>query len=173
MKVESSSSTRKNVYLKIIYYAIVTLLICVLQLSFSFLISIDGITPDLVILLVIWITLYDGKIVGLTSAFFIGLLYDYLSMNVLGINALTKTLVAYFTGFFFKENEFWNIIKNNKIFIIIFFAIFFHNAIYYLLMMNLTEASLWSMYFKYLIGCTAYTFAFSLLAFFFRIRKFW
>lgn len=168
-----SAVTKKNFLAKFVYYSIATLLICVLQLSFSFLISINGITPDLLILLVIWITLYDGKLVGLASAFTIGLLYDYLSMNVLGVNALTKTIVAYTTGFFYKENEFWNVVKSNRIFVVTLLATFFHNIVYYLIMINLTEANLWSMYFKYLFGGTIYTFVFSLLTYFARIRKFW
>ncbi|MGB9771232.1 MAG: rod shape-determining protein MreD [Candidatus Kapaibacteriota bacterium] len=170
---DKSSTIKKSLLSKFIYYSIATLLLCVLQLSFSFLISINGLAPDILILLVIWITLYDGKLVGLISAFFIGLLYDYLSMNVIGVNALTKTLVAYTTSFFYKENEFWNIVKSNKIFIITFFATFLHNIIYYMLMINLTQANLWSMYFKYLVGGTIYTFLFSFLSFFARIKKFW
>lgn len=116
MKDLGVTATKKNFLSKFIYYSIATLLICVLQLSFSFLISIKGVTPDFIVLLVIWITLYEGKLVGLSSAFLVGLLYDYLSMNVLGVNALTKTIVAYIVGFFYKENEFWNILKSNKIF---------------------------------------------------------
>ncbi len=173
MKNDLTQTSIKILYLKFIYYAIATLLICVLQLSFSFLISINGITPDLLILLVIWITLYDGKVIGLSSAFIIGLLYDYLSMNVLGVNALTKTLTAYVTSFFYKENEFWNVIKTNKIFIIVIISAFIHNIVFYLLMINLTRTDIWSIYFKYVVGATAYTFTFSLFSYFFRIRKFW
>ncbi|MFN3269166.1 MAG: rod shape-determining protein MreD [Candidatus Kapaibacteriota bacterium] len=173
MKDLGVTATKKNFLSKFIYYSIATLLICVLQLSFSFLISIKGVTPDFIVLLVIWITLYEGKLVGLSSAFLVGLLYDYLSMNVLGVNALTKTIVAYIVGFFYKENEFWNILKSNKIFLISFLSIFVHHIIYYLIMINLTETNLWSMYFKYLIGGTIYTFIFTFLTFFTRIRKFW
>ncbi len=165
--------TLKNFYLKFIYYSIATLLICVLQLSFSFLISVKGIIPDLLILLIIWITLRDGKIVGLISAFCIGLLYDYLSLNIFGVNALTKTIVAYVSGFFYKENEFLNIVKSNKIFVIVFISTLIHNVVYYLLMINLTESNLWNIYFKFVFGSMIYTFVFSLTSFFFRIKKFW
>ncbi|MFN3780616.1 MAG: rod shape-determining protein MreD [Candidatus Kapaibacteriota bacterium] len=165
--------TLKNFYLKFIYYSIATLLICVLQLSFSFLISIKGIIPDLLILLIIWITLRNGKIAGLITAFCIGLLYDYLSLNIFGVNALTKTLVAYVTGFFYKENEFVNVVKSNKIFVIVLISTLIHNIVYYLLMINLTESNLWNIYFKFVFGSTIYTFFFSLPSFFFRIKKFW
>lgn len=173
MKSRIVQHSVKNVYSKFIYYSIATLLICLLQLSFSFLISIKNVTPDLLILLVVWITLYDGKIAGLTSGFVIGFLYDYLSLNVLGVNALTKTIAAYITSFFYKENEFWNILKSYKIFIISITVIFIHNIFYYLFMINLTEANIWSMYFKYVFGSTIYTFFFTLFSFFLRIRKFW
>lgn len=173
MSSNFAEATFKKFYLKFIYYSIATLLICVLQLSFSFLISVKGIIPDLLILLIIWITLRDGKIVGLISAFCIGLLYDYLSLNIFGVNAFTKTLVAYVAGFFYKENEFMNIVKSNKIFIIVLLSTFLHNIIYYLLMINLTDSNLWNIYFKFVFGSLLYTFIFSLASFFFRIKKFW
>jgi rod shape-determining protein MreD len=162
----------QNTYLKIIYYALATLLICVLQLSFSYLISIYGVTPDLLILLVIWVTLFEGKLYGLIFAFSVGILFDFLSMNVVGVNALTKTMVAYLAGFFYQEKEFWNIIRSNKFFLICFLATLLHNIVYYFIMVELTD-SIFAIYFKFVIGSTIYTMLFTLLAFFFRIRKFW
>jgi len=162
----------QNTYLKLIYYALATLLICVLQLSFSYLISIYGVTPDLLILLVIWVTLFEGKLYGLIFAFSVGILFDFLSMNVVGVNALTKTMVAYLAGFFYQEKEFWNIIRSNKFFLICFLATLLHNIIYYFIMVELTD-SIFAIYFKFVIGSTIYTMLFTLLAFFFRIRKFW
>jgi len=162
----------QNTYLKIIYYALATLLICVLQLSFSYLISIYGVTPDLLILLVIWVTLFEGKLYGLIFAFSVGILFDFLSMNVVGVNALTKTIVAYLASFFYQEKEFWNIIRSNKFFLICFLATLLHNIVYYFIMVELTD-SIFAIYFKFVIGSTIYTMLFTLLAFFFRIRKFW
>ena len=162
----------QNTYLKLIYYALATLLICVLQLSFSYLISIYGVTPDLLILLVIWVTLFEGKLYGLIFAFSVGILFDFLSMNVVGVNALTKTIVAYLAGFFYQEKEFWNIIRSNKFFLICFLATLLHNIVYYFIMVELTD-SIFAIYFKFVIGSTIYTMLFTLLAFFFRIRKFW
>lgn len=162
----------QNTYLKLIYYALATLLICVLQLSFSYLISIYGVTPDLLILLVIWVTLFEGKLYGLIFAFSVGILFDFLSMNVVGVNALTKTMVAYLAGFFYQEKEFWNIIRSNKFFLICFLATLLHNIVYYFIMVELTD-SIFAIYFNFVIGSTIYTMLFTLLAFFFRIRKFW
>jgi rod shape-determining protein MreD len=162
----------QNTYLKLIYYALATLLICVLQLSFSYLISIYGVTPDLLILLVIWVTLFEGKLYGLIFAFSVGILFDFLSMNVVGVNALTKTMVAYLAGFFYQEKEFWNIIRSNKFFLICFLATLLHNIVYYFIMVELTD-SIFAIYFKFVIGSTIYTMLFTLLSFFFRIRKFW
>ncbi len=172
MKTSESRIKIQTTYLKIIYYSLATLFLCVVQLSFSYLVSIYEVTPDLLILIVIWITLREGKLFGLVSGFLIGILFDFISMNVIGVNALTKTIVAYFVGYFYKENEFWNIIRSNRIFLLTFISVFLHNAIYYLLMIKLTDSIGW-VYFKFTIGSTLYTFLFSLLAFFFRIRKFW
>jgi len=173
MKQIATQTSTKNFYLKVIYYSIATLLICVFQLSVSFLISISGVTPDLLILLVIWVTLAEGKVAGLFFAFVVGLFFDYLSMNVLGVNALSKTIAAYVVGFYYKENEFWNILKSNKIFVISAIAILLHNLFYYLFMINLTGTNLWSIFFKHFIASSLYSFAFTGLSFFLRVRKFW
>jgi len=124
------------------------------------------------ILLVIWVTLFEGKLYGLIFAFSVGILFDFLSMNVVGVNALTKTIVAYLAGFFYQEKEFWNIIRSNKFFLICFLATLLHNIVYYFIMVELTD-SIFAIYFKFVIGSTIYTMLFTLLAFFFRIRKFW
>ncbi len=73
MKDLGVTATKKNFLSKFIYYSIATLLICVLQLSFSFLISIKGVTPDFIVLLVIWITLYVRKTCRLVLCFFGGI----------------------------------------------------------------------------------------------------
>ncbi|MCX7880065.1 MAG: rod shape-determining protein MreD [Ignavibacteria bacterium] len=173
MKTSISNVPFSKTTLKIIYYSLATLLISIFQISFSFLISIYNISPDLLILLVIWITLAEGKIFGLIAGFLIGLFFDFVSLNVLGVNAFTKTLVAFIAGFFYNEGEFNLMLKSNGIFIITFIAVFVHNIFFYLLMVNLTKGNFWTSYFKYLVGSTFYTFVFSLLTFFLRIKKLW
>ncbi len=171
--MKTQVSTRRGLILKIIYYSIALLTICVVQLSFFFLISISGVTPDLLILLTIWITLAEGHFFGLFAGFFIGLFFDFVSMNLVGVNALTKTIVAFVAGLFYKEGEFNNIIRSNKFFVIVILSTLLHNMLYYLILIDLTSSDFGLNYFKFTFGSTLYTLLVSALFYFLRIRRFW
>lgn len=171
--MKTQVSTRRSLILKIIYYSIVLLTICVVQLSFFFLISISGVTPDLLILFTIWMTLAEGRFFGLFAGFFVGLFFDFVSMNVIGVNALTKTIVAFVAGLFYKEGELLNIVRSNRFFLIVFLSTLFHNLLYYLLLVDLASSDFGWNYFKFSLGSTLYTLLVSLTFYFFRIRRFW
>lgn len=171
--MKTQVSTRRGLILKVIYYSIALLIICVIQLSFFFLISIKGVTPDLLILLTIWITLAEGRFFGLFAGFLIGLFFDFVSMNLIGVNGLTKTIVAFVAGFFYKEGEFSNIIRTNKFFVIVILSTLLHNILYYLILIDLTSSDLALNYFKFTFGSTLYTFLASAPFYFLRIRRFW
>lgn len=171
--MKTQVSTRRGLILKIIYYSIALLLICVVQISFFFLISIRGVTPDLLIILTIWITLAEGRFFGLFAGFLIGLFFDFVSMNLVGVNALTKTIVAFVAGLFYKEGEFSNVIRSNKFFVIVFLSTLLHNVLYYLILIDLTSSDFGFNYFKFTFGSTLYTLLASLSFYFLRIRRFW
>lgn len=163
---------RRRFWTKLLIYAGFTTSFSFIQLSFSYLISLWGVTPNLILLLVIWICLAEGQFYGLFAGFIIGIFYDYVSMNIIGINALANTVVAYIVGFFYKENELMYIIRSNKIFLIVLIASFAFNFIYYLILINVTQEGFVFLYFKYTFGTTLYTMLISFGFFFFRIRKF-
>jgi|DewCreStandDraft_5_1066085.scaffolds.fasta_scaffold89773_2 rod shape-determining protein MreD len=171
--MKTQVSTRRGLILKIIYYSIALLTICVVQLSFFFLISISGVTPDLLILLTIWITLAEGRFFGLFAGFLIGIFFDFVSMNLVGVNALTKTVVAFVAGLFYKEGEFSNIIRTNKFFVIVILSTLLHNILYYLILIDLTSSDFGFNYFKFTFGSTLYTLLASVPFYFLRIRRFW
>lgn len=56
--------------------------------------------PDLVLLIVLWISIMNGSTAGTTTGFISGLILDFLSASPIGLNALTKTVTAYIAGRF-------------------------------------------------------------------------
>lgn len=164
---------RRNFWVKLLVYTGFTASFAFIQLSFSFLISLWGLTPDLLLLLLVWICLVEGQFYGLFAGFLIGIFFDIVSMNIIGVNALSKTVAAYLIGFFYKEDSFMNTIRSNKIFIILFISSLANNLIYYLVLINLLHDNFVMLYLKYSFGTTFYTMLVSLVLFFFRIRKFW
>ncbi|HRY55793.1 MAG TPA: rod shape-determining protein MreD [Spirochaetia bacterium] len=62
-------------------------------------IALLGVTPDLALLLLIWISYKNGIVEGPCAGFLSGLAEDFLSAAPLGFNAFVKTAVATCAGF--------------------------------------------------------------------------
>lgn len=59
---------------------------------------IGGVQPDFLLMVVVTYGLLEGPVVGSVCGFFAGLLQDLLLMTMLGLNALSKTIVGYLSG---------------------------------------------------------------------------
>lgn len=80
----------------------------VIQATVLPLIAINGIRPDLLLIIVMSSALLLGKEQGVGLGFFAGLLQDLASGNIFGLNVLSKMLTGYLSGIMerkvFKEN---------------------------------------------------------------------
>jgi rod shape-determining protein MreD len=70
----------------------------ILQSTLMPLISIKGIHPDLLLVLVVSYALLSGKESGVGVGFFAGLLQDLVSGSIFGINTLSKLATGYIFG---------------------------------------------------------------------------
>lgn len=66
-------------------------------------ISLGGVVPNLILILVVSTAFFRGSTVGLLTGFLCGLLQDFLFGNVLGFYAMAYMCVGYFCGFAHKE----------------------------------------------------------------------
>lgn len=154
---------KKNRLIRYIIYAFLAIGITLLQLTLLNLITIANISPDFLIILCVIIALREGMLPALFAGFLIGLFYDILTLDVIGTNALSKTIVAFISGFFYKEDFFKPTISNIKFFWIVLLSCFVHNLIYYFFYIRQSELNFFVFFFKYGIASTLYT---SLFAFF-------
>ncbi len=83
-----------KIYLKIALVALALLL----QLTLINLISLQGLKPDLILLVVVVFSLMGGAEEGCVSGFAAGLLQDIFSSGLLGVNALAKTVIGFSCG---------------------------------------------------------------------------
>lgn len=171
--IQSFEGIQRNIWFKLFLYSGLAASLAFIQLSFSFLISLWDLSPDLLLFLLIWICLSEGQFYGLFSGFLVGIFFDIVSMNLIGLNALSKTISAYIIGFFYKENQIMSILRSKKIFLIVFLSSLANNLIYYLLLVDLSQDNFFLNYLKYSFGTTLYTMLISLIFFFFRIKKLW
>lgn len=83
------------------YYIVQALIILILfsiQTTWLAAISIIGVTPDLVLIFVVFCAVYCSRTIGVGSGIVMGILQDSLSGNLLGVNTFSKG----FIGFFFS-----------------------------------------------------------------------
>lgn len=142
---------------KYIIYAIIILVISLFQDIFLHFIEIGGVTPDLLIIFCVWITLKEGPFIGLFFGFGSGLLLDIISYDVIGTNALAKTVVCFAAGFFYRENQTEIILSSSKFLIIVSICSVVHNIIYFFFYIKSNELSFFPFAFKYIIAFTIYT----------------
>ena len=152
------------------YFAIAIFLF-IIQVTFVPNISVEMITPDIPILLVIYLSLLRGQFFGMILAFLYGLVIDLFAGSFVGLYALTYTIAAFITGYFYEEDRAKETLQSYFFIFIMFLSIFFSNLIYFIIFIQGTyefNASL--LITKYCLGSTAYTLVFGIF-FMFIISK--
>ena len=87
--------------MKWIKYGGLFLLVLLIESNFSKFYALGNYTPDLFVILVIYISLREGKISGTISGFSIGLIQDLIfSVGFLGLSSFSKSLSGFLVGFF-------------------------------------------------------------------------
>jgi rod shape-determining protein MreD len=76
-----------------------------LQSTLVPLISIVGVIPDLILILLVYFTLRMGQIHGTVLGFTYGFLLDMITGNIFGSAMISKTISGFVTGYFYNENK--------------------------------------------------------------------
>ncbi len=69
------------------------------------LIAINGVVPDLILILLVFYSLRYGQIYGTVLGFVYGFLFDIITGSLLGSTMLAKTLAGFVAGYFYNENQ--------------------------------------------------------------------
>lgn len=171
MKYDLESNAEKLSRKKLLIYPILAILLGLTQISIINFLEIGNVSPNLMIILIVWITIREGQFIALYSAFLIGIFYDIIKMDVIGTNALSLLITAFVSGFFYKEGKSELIIRSFKFLIIVLIGAIFHNIIYYLLYLKISSISFWNFFLKYGIASSFYTTVFSFFPIFLSFRK--
>jgi rod shape-determining protein MreD len=150
-------------YKSIIRNAILLIILIVVQKTFVWFISLSqlNISPDFVIIALIYIGVREGKISGAVYGFIAGLILDVLSGSFLGLLSLSYTVSIFAAGFFQTDNERF-LVKFN--FIIVVFAIsIICNFIYFGLFFQGTPIVFSKVILLYILPSSAYTTIISLV----------
>lgn len=77
----------------------------IIQSTIIPLISIAGIIPDLILILLVYFTLRLGQIHGTILGFVYGFLLDLITGNIFGSAMIAKTISGFVAGYFYNENK--------------------------------------------------------------------
>ena len=60
--------------------------------------------PDLILILVVYIALYNGTAAGITAGFFSGLIFDFLSLAPMGLHSFVFTVLGFLLRVLFGQS---------------------------------------------------------------------
>ena len=87
--------------MKYLTYLLLCIATVLLQVTLHRFFAIQKITPDLLLILVIFISIREGQVVGIIFGFFAGILDDLTTANIIGLSALSKSFTGYIAGLFY------------------------------------------------------------------------
>jgi rod shape-determining protein MreD len=146
-----------NPILRYVTYAIVVLVLSLVQVVLVPLIAIEGITPDLLLIFGVWVALQEGQLVGMVTGFTSGLVFDLVSADVLGSNALAKVVAIFLAGYFYKNGMEQERSGSWLFPLIVLVCGAVHNLLYYFFYLRSTEIDVLNFLLLYGVFTTLYT----------------
>jgi rod shape-determining protein MreD len=142
-----------------IKYALVFIFLAVTQKTIIWLISVTEyeITPDLVLIALVFFSIRNGKIAGSIGGFLVGLFFDILSFTFIGLMALSKCFSGFTAGFFNNESKIERFTTTYIFPLIVLLCSLFNNTIYYWLYFQGTNQVFVSLILKYILPTALYT----------------
>ena len=159
---------RKN---RTIIYALSAMILSIFNVLGADTISIGGMTPDFLVVLVVIISMIEGQFYGTVAAFCIGLFFDIVSFDLIGTNALAKTVVGFFAGYFSRPGFVRQDIGSIKFIFILFISSIINNLLYYIFFIKPMEMTFVDFFFRYGIAMAFYTTIFGIFAMIIANRK--
>jgi rod shape-determining protein MreD len=116
-----------------IKYFFIMLALLLVQTQIMRLVELNGITPDLLTIWIVYLALKEGQIPATIWGFVIGLAFDLTTGNFIGLSAFTKTLAGFTAGYFYNENKTPLTLGSYRYIVIVLVVSFIHDSIYFML----------------------------------------
>jgi rod shape-determining protein MreD len=147
-------------YVKYLFLSAALILI---QSKMMTLLTLEGITPDLLTIWVVYLALKEGQLAAMPWGFAIGLAFDLATGNFIGLSALTKTVAAFTAGYFYNENKTPLTLGSYRFLVVVLVTSLIHNTIYFLIFTQGSEIGTVRAIFQVGLATTFYTATLSLL----------
>ena len=147
-------------------YGFISFILIIVQTSIMHLLSLEGITPDLLTIWIVYIALKQGQLRATVWGFLIGLTFDFMTGSFIGLSALTKTICGFTAGYFFNDTRTLLTLGSYQFLLIVLLASLIQNTLYFIIFTRGSEISLISAVFLYGVSTTLYTATLSLIPIF-------
>lgn len=144
-------------------YALVGLLVFLVQWLVLGRLRIFGVAPDAVLLFIAWLGLRHGRLYGLAAGFSLGFLMDAVT-GLWGLHMLVKSLVGFLVGLFPASERETVLILPSQAFVGGLVVSLLHNGLLVLLMAADSGSRSQFLLFGLWLGATLYTAALAFLA---------
>lgn len=104
--------------------------VLLLQTTVIPLISLNGVVPDLIVILLVFYTINNNQIFGSVLGFIYGFFFDLITGSLLGSAMISKILAGFIAGYFSSENKRNIYLKPVNFSLIVFFAALVDEVIY-------------------------------------------
>lgn len=155
-----------------IKFAVAFVLLVIVQKALVWLIAVTEyqITPDLVLIGVVYMGIRKGKIPGSVGGFVTGLILDLLSFSFLGLSALSKATAGFISGFFNNANKIDRYTETYEFTLIVFLSSLFNNFLYFSLYFQGTSLNIPLIIIRYVLPTAIYTALLSIILIIFTRR---
>jgi rod shape-determining protein MreD len=130
-------------------YAGIGLLLVIIQVLVSRFLSIAGVSPDFVLIFLVWLSIREGQFAGEIGGFALGLGLDIVSSSILGAHALSKTAAAFCVGYFYQPDRIEQNVRNWPFLLLTLLGALVNNFLYYFLLTRGSEISFGEFVFRY------------------------
>ncbi|HUN65993.1 MAG TPA: rod shape-determining protein MreD [Bacteroidota bacterium] len=144
-------------------YALVSVLFIIVQTKILRLLSIEGITPDLLTVWIAYIALREGQLTGTLWGFGVGLLFDIVAGDFIGLAAFSGTIAGFAAGYFYNENKTLLTLGSYRFIVVTLIVSAVHNLFYFTIYTRGSEISILRAVFEIGLATTLYTGILSLL----------
>jgi len=147
------------------YYKTAFFLIIVIisQITLAEHFSIKGVTPDFILIYLIFYSFKNDRASSTIIGFIGGLFQDLLGSGFIGVSSLSKSVAGFVINFFSEKGK---IRKNILFYWLLISGCFLHDVIFYIFYTMGTDFNFFSMLIKYSIPATVYNFFIGSLIYF-------
>lgn len=158
-------------YMSYLWYAIAGLILLLVQLNLGY-IAVESVVPDLLVVLTVFIAIREGQFAGLVAGFLLGIIFDLISSDIVGTNALSKMLAGFVAGYFHSEGTgFAEAVGTFKFLGVVALSALVHNIVYFFFYVQPTDLSFTNFFLRNGIAASLYTTVVAVLVMLIAARK--